>query len=392
MSIKPNNHTIGRLTQATSTHFDKLSDQGSVQATSSVTDFVYDKSGNNLHNNAKYDPKNNQLLEDDNYIYRYNKQGSLISKQDKSNNATTEYIYNKLNQLTKVKNQTQEISFTYNALNQRVTKSIRSTITGTTISHRYLYHNDHIVAILNNKDNSLLATIIHHPNKTDTPLSITNHTTNKTYYYHRDHQGSIIALSNEDGDIVEEIVYDGDYGKIQKHTTKEPTLNPYGYTGREIDMNDIYYYRAIYYDPHTQRFLSLDPIEFDSGDFNWYRYVANSPVNFVDPWGLLELCKTSDWFTYHKFWCDGNNRSIGFYPTGDLDWYGLAPGQYYNPDPHYQDKDLSCVQYDSSNCITKCIMNYRKNHKAPRYNLYMHNCRDEADKMYKTCVMEYLNK
>ena len=55
----------------------------------------------------------------------------------------------------------------------------------------------------------------------------------------RNYQGSIIALSNEYGDIVEEIVYDGDYGKIQKHTTKEPTLNPYGYTGREIDMNDL---------------------------------------------------------------------------------------------------------------------------------------------------------
>jgi len=110
-----------------------------------------------------------------------------------------------------------------------------------------------------------------------------------------------------------------------------------------------------------------------------------------DAWGLLELCKTSDWFTYHKFWRDGN-KSIGFYPIGDLNWYGSAHGQYYNSDPHHQDKDLSCVQYDSSNCITKCIMNYRKNHKAPRYNLYMHNCRDEADKMYKTCVMEYLNK
>ena len=51
-------------------------------------------------------------------------------------------------------------------------------------------------------------------------------------------------------------------------------------------MNDLYYYRARYYDPNTQRFLSLDPIEFDSGDYNFYRYVGNDPVNFVDPSGL----------------------------------------------------------------------------------------------------------
>jgi len=32
--------------------------------------------------------------------------------------------------------------------------------------------------------------------------------------------------------------------------------------------------------------LSEDPIGFASGDFNWYRYVGNSPVNRIDPLGL----------------------------------------------------------------------------------------------------------
>jgi uncharacterized protein RhaS with RHS repeats len=40
-----------------------------------------------------------------------------------------------------------------------------------------------------------------------------------------------------------------------------------------------------YYDPTIQRFLSEDPIGFASGDFNWYRYVFNSPVNITDPNG-----------------------------------------------------------------------------------------------------------
>jgi len=42
----------------------------------------------------------------------------------------------------------------------------------------------------------------------------------------------------------------------------------------------------MYYDPTLQRFISEDPIGFASGDFNWYRYVGDSPVNFVDPKGL----------------------------------------------------------------------------------------------------------
>jgi RHS repeat-associated protein len=137
----------------------------------------------------------------------------------------------------------------------------------------------------NNKTQHL-ATIVHHPTQTDTPLSITNHETNKTYYYHRDHQGSIVALSNEEGNIVESIVYDGHYGTILHHHKDEVTHNPYGYTGRETDMEDLYYYRARYYDPQTQRFLSRDPIEFEAGDFNFYRYVGNDCVNFRDPSGL----------------------------------------------------------------------------------------------------------
>ena len=58
-------------------------------------------------------------------------------------------------------------------------------------------------------------------------------------------------------------------------------------------MNDLYYYRARYYDPNTQRFLSLDPIEFESGDYNFYRYVGNDPVNLVDPSGLTANCPVS---------------------------------------------------------------------------------------------------
>ncbi len=50
----------------------------------------------------------------------------------------------------------------------------------------------------------------------------------------------------------------------------------------------------MFYDPTTQRFLSEDPIGFDSGDFNFYRYVGNNSVNKIDPSGLDWLEKISD--------------------------------------------------------------------------------------------------
>ncbi len=45
------------------------------------------------------------------------------------------------------------------------------------------------------------------------------------------------------------------------------------------------YYRARYYDPNGGRFLSEDPLGFDGGDVNLYRYVVDNPVLFVDPDG-----------------------------------------------------------------------------------------------------------
>ena len=247
--------------------------------------FNYDKAGNLQSPQHHYDTKKNQLLEDATYIYTYDERGNLKGKVNKTNNHYTYYTFNGLNQLTAVYrvNQDDEIvhylRYEYDAFNRRVSKEEN------TVIHYYLYDKENIIAILN-ENRQTLATIVHHPTLTDTPLSITN--VNGTFYYHRDHQGSIIALTDEAGQIVEHITYDNTYGKVLNHFKQEEnlTLNPYGYTGREMDAEDLYYYRARYYDPNTQRFLSLDPIGFEAGDFNFYRYVENDPVNFRDPWGL----------------------------------------------------------------------------------------------------------
>jgi len=221
------------------------------------------------------------------------------------------YTFNLFNQLIAVRSyqaNLQEIlleswEYGYDALNRRIFKTYTNHYTHTdpaykeSFSHHYLYHNEAIIAILDEEQN-ILATLTH-ADTIDTPLSITNELTAQTYYYHTDHQGSITHLSNENGEIVESFTYDNSYGTITSHEQTEETYNPYCYTGREFDMNDapstgdgnalgvLYYYRARYYDPTVGRFISQDPIEFLSRDFNWYRYVSNNPVNWTDPSGLI---------------------------------------------------------------------------------------------------------
>ena len=49
------------------------------------------------------------------------------------------------------------------------------------------------------------------------------------------------------------------------------------------------------YDPTTGRFISEDPIAFDGGDFNLYRYAANEPIGVIDTTGdeKIEVVYTS---------------------------------------------------------------------------------------------------
>jgi RHS repeat-associated protein len=51
-------------------------------------------------------------------------------------------------------------------------------------------------------------------------------------------------------------------------------------------QNNLYYYRARYYDSKTGRFLNEDPIRF-AGSINFYPYVSNNPVLRIDPSGLI---------------------------------------------------------------------------------------------------------
>ncbi len=67
------------------------------------------------------------------------------------------------------------------------------------------------------------------------------------------------------------------------------TSNAFDYTGRENDGTGLHYYRARYYHPGLQRFVSEDPVEFAGGDVNLYTYARNDPLNLADPDGLSPL-------------------------------------------------------------------------------------------------------
>jgi RHS repeat-associated protein len=117
----------------------------------------------------------------------------------------------------------------------------------------------------------------------------------------RDHQGSVIGLTNQQGQQIEAIEYD-DWGNITKRQTLNPTTNlmddvstartntrnlPIQYAGyfflKRADLA-LTPHRA--YHPKIKRWLTRDPIAEMGGD-NVYAYVLNNPVAFVDASGLV---------------------------------------------------------------------------------------------------------
>ena len=99
---------------------------------------------------------------------------------------------------------------------------------------------------------------------------------------------STLALIDTGGSVQTNYTYEP-FGKTIATGTVLP--NAARYTGREDDGTGLYYYRARYYHPELQRFISQDPLSYAGGDMNLYGYTANNPINFRDPSGLtIYIC------------------------------------------------------------------------------------------------------
>ena len=206
-------------------------------------------------------------------------------------NEIATYTYDDENRLTGITitqgSNVKLLTFAYDPFGRRIKKTIVQDQIGTVCTSpnacprttNYIYDGQNIIAEYD-QNNNITASYTHGPN-IDEPLSVQKGT--NTYYYHADGLGSITALSNSSGNIVQTYSYDS-FGNI---TTTGNISQPFTYTGREYDSETgMFFYRARYYDPKVGMFVTKDPIGFDGGDVNLYNYVGASPVNWIDPYGL----------------------------------------------------------------------------------------------------------
>ena len=178
-------------------------------------------------------------------------------------------------------------SYTYDALGRRT-----STTDGTATRH-LIFGAIHVIA--ETDENGALQKSYTWGPGIDNLLAYTDYAGGQTntYYALTDHLGTVHALADESGEIVESYrfdawgrvlgVYDGDGTPLEESAVG----NHYLWQGRWYSWNTgFYYFRARWYDPITGRWLSKDPIGI-AGGLNQYVAFKNSPVNFNDPFGLL---------------------------------------------------------------------------------------------------------
>lgn len=122
-------------------------------------------------------------------------------------------------------------------------------------------------------------------------------------YLHKDHLGSVIAISNQNGEIEERFSYDA-WGKRRSSSWNKPDTSTsevgrIGFTGHEmLDEVGLIHMNGRVYDPTIGRFLSADPFIqdewFTTQAFNRYSYVQNNPLSYTDPTGYYVPKDTSE--------------------------------------------------------------------------------------------------
>jgi RHS repeat-associated protein len=265
-------------------------DVGNIYETKNKTDRTYNGAG--------------ALVESNKYTYKYDEEGNLISKTDKTTLKKTQYEWNAAGQLQKVtRPDGKMVEFTYDALDRRISKTFAGKITrwlwnGNTPLHEWTYdEKDKPQAVVNEWGE--ITYDKEEPNPLNAQGGVKSITwifddgsfvpcakiaDGKTYSIVSDYMGTPAAAYDEEGNKVWECTLDI-YGRARSITGNRHFI-PFRYQGQyEDEETGLYYNRCRYYAPEEGMYISQDPIGLAGNNPTFYGYV-NDPNITIDPSGL----------------------------------------------------------------------------------------------------------
>jgi len=279
---------LSRLTSATST---------SLSTGSSNEAWTYDPVGNRLssadvgdviaHNERNERNERNELRVYGNLTFSYDAQGNQTDRRE--NGAVVQrFIYDADNRLVRVEDGMGGViaEYDYDPFGRRLWKEVNGERT------YFFYADEGLIAEFDETGNEIRS-YGWQPDATwgTNPLYLKQ---NGVYYWYRnDHLGTPQALVDSSGNVVWQATYTA-FGNatIQVETVENNLRFPGQYYDAETGLH---YNFHRYYDPLTGRYTQPDPIGFAGGDVNWYAYVGNDPINWIDPLGLLLEAEIGLW-------------------------------------------------------------------------------------------------
>ena len=327
-----------------------------------------------------------------NRLNQYTKVNETDFTYEKNGNLTYDgqqrYYYDCENRLTEVQQGENTVAeYKYDFAGRRVAKTVGST------TKTFIYDGDQVIV---EYDNGVLKSRYFYGPGIDEPICMMQGF--YAYYYHLDGLGSVIALSNSSGQLLEKYKYDA----FGNPTILSPTdelrsasaySNRFMFTGREYDSETgNYYYRARYYSPKLGRFLQTDPVGYNDS-LNIYQYCLNNPLNYWDPYGLytyrvrrktVEIVEPNTWRAHEYIVVvDENGTFVTFSYTGP-DKRNAIWKRNYGPDVNaawraYMDKDRYLERIGDSR-IDKHIKDEFAKREGTHsgFNILFNNCQDKS--------------
>ncbi|HDZ39141.1 MAG TPA: RHS repeat protein, partial [Marinobacter sp.] len=239
-----------------------------------LLDYAYDASGNRTSLTADNTTQSYNIRYSNNWLL---KAGAVTNTYDDNGNMVDRggdvFTYDSFNRLVGASVGSTTALYTYNHLDQRVTKTLNG--------HTRLLLYDQAGNLISEIDAATGNVLAEYIWLDGTPLGFGQ--SGQIYHIHVDHLGTPKALTDSTGNIAWKATH-SPFGKAII-TSQGPTFN-LRFPGQYYDAETgLHYNWHRYYDPETGRYITSDPIGLQGG-INTYSYALSNPKNLYDPYGL----------------------------------------------------------------------------------------------------------